>query len=61
MCEPTSFGPRYILNVADYFNKGFPIRDKGADAVADGLVREIICRFGILFIVTRKGKLRTAL
>lgn len=54
VCDPTPAGYRYILVIADYFTKwteAFPIKDKCADTVADILVREIVCRFGMPLVI----------
>lgn len=44
-------GNKHVLVVADPFTKwveAFPVPDMGAETVAQVVVREIICRFGIL-------------
>ena len=50
VCDPTLAGYRYILVIADYFSKwteAFPIKNKCADTVANGLVEKTILRFGM--------------
>ena len=54
----TPRGNRYILVVGDYFTKwkeAFPLADMEASSIAQVVVNEIICQFGILFTQTRAG------
>ena len=47
---PTQQGNKYILVISDYFTKwteAYPMPDQEATTVANLLVREFICRFGI--------------
>ena len=46
----TETGNKYILIVADYFTKwveAYPMPNQEATTVAELLVREFICRFGV--------------
>lgn len=56
----TPAGNKYILVVSDYFSKwveAFAIPDQEASTVANLLVREVICRFGVpLFIHSDQGR-----
>lgn len=48
--KQTKEGYRYILVIQDLFSKwveAFPIKSKTAEEVADVLIREVICRFGV--------------
>ena len=50
----TEASNKYILIVADYFTKwveAFPLPNQEAKTVADKLVNEVICRFGIPLII----------
>ena len=55
----TPAGNKYILVVSEYFSKwveAFAIPDQEASTVANLLVREVICRFGVpLFIHSDQG------
>ena len=56
----TEAGNKYILVIADYFTKwveAFPLPNQEAKTVADKLVNEVVCRFGIpLIIHTDQGR-----
>ena len=56
----TEGGNKYILIIADYFTKwveAFPLPNQEARTVADKLVNEVVCRFGIpLIIHTDQGR-----
>ena len=50
----TESGNKYILVIVDYFTKwveAFPLPNQGAKTVADKLVNEVVCRFGIPLII----------
>ena len=52
---PTSnLGNKYILIVADYFSKwieAFPMPNQEAHTVAELLVKEVVCRFGVPLLI----------
>lgn len=56
----TEAGNKYILIIADYFTKwveAFPLPNQEAKTVADKLVNEVVCRFGIpLMIHSDQGR-----
>ena len=56
----TDKGNKYILVIADYFSKwteAFPMPDQEASTVADLLVKEVICWFGVpLLIQSDQGR-----
>ena len=56
----TDKGNKYILVIADYFSKwteAFPMPDQEASTVADLLVKEVMCRFGVpLLIYSDQGR-----
>ena len=46
----TELGNKYVVVIADYFTKwveALPIPDQEARTIADVLVKEVICRFGV--------------
>jgi hypothetical protein len=53
ICEPfaeTRKGNRYMLVITDFFSKWLEplaIKDQGAQTVADAIINEYICRFGV--------------
>ena len=50
----TEAGNKYILIIADYFTKwveAFPLPNQEAKTVADKLVNEVICRFGVPLMI----------
>ena len=50
----TKAGNKYILIIADYFTKwvkAFPLPNQEAETVADKLVNEVICRFGVPLMI----------
>ena len=50
----TDYGNRHILVVSDYFTKcveAFPMPDQEASTVAELLVKEVVCRFGVPLII----------
>ena len=50
----TEAGNKYILIIANYFTKwveAFPLPNQEAKTVADKLINEVICRFGVPLII----------
>ena len=56
----TESGNKYLLIAVDYFSKwpeAFPLPDQEAVAVAEVLVKEVVCRFGVpLYIHSDQGR-----